>query len=332
MSWSPEGTWGKIYHSFWTDPEIAQLTIGRRVLLAYYFTSPHGNLIGLYYAPFRITAHDTGLALPTVKHATLYELHPWVAYDLATSEILVRNGARALIGSMTNKDNRRKHTERVLGLVRSEALRRMFLTLYEDWGLKVPVNKEERNPSKGPWKGLRNPSQGVREGSGVDVDVDVDVDAEVEKDLSVATQPGLTPRSNNNPDGPTDGELMGLVRTFLYRPNGKAPLGYNDARDITVIRRLRKAGHSGFEIADAIEGLRLLCDRGELGRKHPGEKLTMRALYNTRHGVRPLLAQAQEAVHQTLKRAWTTAVPAAKPEHIGASVARILDAQKPVGQ
>ena len=120
---------------------------------------------------------------------------------------------------------------------------------------------------------------------------------------------------------------MGLVRQHLYVPDGKAPLGYNDARDFTIIRRLRN--HlSGFEIADAIEGVRLLCDRGELGRKKPGEKLTMRALYNTGHGVRPLIAQAQEALHQSLKRAPVASTVGHGPERVGDAVQRILDAHK----
>ena len=53
---------------------------------------------------------------------------------------------------------------------------------------------------------------------------------------------------------------------------------------------------------DAIEGVRLMCDAGELGRKKAGEKLTMRALYNTGHGVRPLLYQAQERVYKQQQR------------------------------
>ena len=108
---------------------------------------------------------------------------------------------------------------------------------------------------------------------------------------SVASQPAAP----NGKHDLTDGQLMGLVREHLYRPDGKAPRGYHDGRDVKIIRALRKQRLSGHQIADAIEGLRVMCDAGELGKKQPGEKLTMRALYNTGHGVRPLLYQAQEA-------------------------------------
>lgn len=147
---------------------------------------------------------------------------------------------------------------------------------------------------------------------------------EVEKS-SAATQPGDA-RSNGTGDL-TDGQLMGLVRTHLYVPNGKAPPGYSDGRDVKIIRGLRKQRLTGYQIADAIEGVRLLCDRGELGRKKPGEKLTMRCLYNTGHGVRPLLFQAQEAVYEASKarerRTFPTEKPKA-PEHLGAILDRLV--------
>jgi hypothetical protein len=147
-----------------------------------------------------------------------------------------------------------------------------------------------------------------------------------QRQSSVASQPGDA-RSNGTGDL-TDGELMGLVRQHLYVPNGQAPNGYSVARDVTIIRALRKQRLSGYQIADAIEGVRLMCEAGELGKKHPGEKLTMRALYNTRHGVRPLLFQAQEAAYQSQKRVRAAHVPddrqAKPPEHISTAIDRLV--------
>lgn len=138
---------------------------------------------------------------------------------------------------------------------------------------------------------------------------------------SVASQPG-----QYAPDDMTDGQLMGLVRLHLYVPDGRAPKGYRDGRDVTIIRALRRAGLSGLQIADAIEGVRLLCDRGELGRKRPREKLTMRALYHTGHGVRPLLYQAQEALHRAAaaRPPAPRVAPPAAPAHIGDVVRDLL--------
>jgi len=91
---------------------------------------------------------------------------------------------------------------------------------------------------------------------------------------------------------------MGLVRTHLYVPDGKPPAGENGARDVSVIRALRSRRLTGYDIAAAIEGLALLRERGDLDWLRPGTKCTMRALYNTRTGVRPVLLRAQETYHK----------------------------------
>lgn len=329
MTWVAERPYTRLYRAFFTDPQITRLTIGQKLLLVYYFGAPQGNMIGLYHAPFEITATQTGLMVPTVKNWTLYQLTHWVTYDLGTREILVHNGARANVGPLPWKDLRRKAIERLLVSTHSARLRALFLDLYADWGLEMPIDKGKGRSSEGPSKALQRTSEGPPSAVAVAV-----AGAGTERH-SVASQPGHAPRSNTNPDGPTDGELMGLVRTFLYRPNGKAPAGYNDGRDMTVIRALREQGFSGFDIADAIEGVRLLCNRGELGRKKPGEKLTMRALYNTGHGVRPLFAQAQEAAIKAATHRQPSTSTTRGGEHVADSVARVLDAldaHKPAGQ
>jgi len=115
---------------------------------------------------------------------------------------------------------------------------------------------------------------------------------------------GAAPRVDNDravttsPADLTDGQLMGLVRTHLYVPDGKPPEGENGGRCVTVIQALRKMGQRGYDIAAAIEGLALLRERGELDWLPQGMKCTMRALYNTRTGVRPVMMLAQETYHK----------------------------------
>lgn len=71
---------------------------------------------------------------------------------------------------------------------------------------------------------------------------------------------------------------------------------------MTVIQALRKMGQRGYDIAAAIEGLALLRERGELDWLPPGTKCTMRALYKTRTGVRPVMMLAQETYHKSAAR------------------------------
>jgi len=106
----------------------------------------------------------------------------------------------------------------------------------------------------------------------------------------------------NTPDDLSDGQLMGLVRTHLYVPDGKPPAGENGARCVSVIQALRKVRQSGYDIAAAIEGLALLRERGELNWLPAGTKCTMRALFNTRTGVRPVMMLAQETYHKHASR------------------------------
>ena len=130
------------------------------------------------------------------------------------------------------------------------------------------------------------------------------------KGSEVKTRPsanalGATPRVENArvvhtpPEDLTDGQLMGLVRKHLYVPDGKAPAGEDGGRCVTVIQALRRMHQSGYDIAAAIEGLALLRERGELDWLAPGTKCTMRALYNTRTGVRPVNVLAQETYHKS---------------------------------
>jgi hypothetical protein len=114
------------------------------------------------------------------------------------------------------------------------------------------------------------------------------------------TETSIAGQSTGDGSDHTDAHLMGLVRKWLYHPDGKPPVGYNEARDVTCIGWLRSLGHTGNEIAQAIEGLgRIIRDSGRvvgdeyvdwLKPSMEGEpiKATMRALINSRKGVTPL--------------------------------------------
>lgn len=126
-------------------------------------------------------------------------------------------------------------------------------------------------------------------------ETEAETDPEVVK-ISTATQSvNRAGRSADRRQDVTDGQLMQAVRRFLYIPDGQPPTGYDDGRCMQVIRALRKQRYSGPDILTAIEGLAILRDRGDLDWLPPGAKSTMRALYNTRSGVRPVFMLAQEA-------------------------------------
>lgn len=94
-------------------------------------------------------------------------------------------------------------------------------------------------------------------------------------------------------------ELMPLVRQFLWIPDGTPPADWDDRREGSVLKALLER-QPLREIKIAIEGLALLRDApgmwaDAVSWMHPGEKLTCRALYNTRSGVTQTFALAHRA-------------------------------------
>lgn len=105
-----------------------------------------------------------------------------------------------------------------------------------------------------------------------------------------------------NCSAPAAPELMDLVRQYFYAPDGTCPTDWSEVRERSVLSALM-AKYSTGDIADAIEGAAILRDYpGQYGERidwlEKGVKLTLRALYNTRSGVRPLFGQAVEACHR----------------------------------
>ncbi len=122
------------------------------------------------------------------------------------------------------------------------------------------------------------------------------------RDRSALPPPSSAPASDW-----TNSRLMGLVRDHLYTPDRKAPAGYDDGRDMGIIQDLQQyAKYSRGRIANAIQGLALLRDQGQLrnaqGEVVPrGTKLTMRYLYHTELGVRDLFGLAEDTFLATLQ-------------------------------
>ena len=110
-------------------------------------------------------------------------------------------------------------------------------------------------------------------------------------------------RPIDNPMGP----IMAAVRLYLYAPDGKPPADWSDSRDASIAKHLLARGESARDIVDAIEGIRIAVDRGELADWTPpakrGDKLTLRILYHTKSGVLPTWTVALNALGTAWKGA-----------------------------
>lgn len=149
------GDYGRIRHTFWTDPDIKRaLTPEQKTLLLYYFTSPHRTLIGLYYCPMEYAASETGIPVERVREWTLGALARFVTYDEQTEEIFVHRAGRHQVGEqLSAKDNQRKAVEKALTEAHSQTLVRRFLELYAHWPLTFETAPAPEPPSKGVERG-----------------------------------------------------------------------------------------------------------------------------------------------------------------------------------
>lgn len=144
-------SYARVARTFWTDPDIKRrLTPEQKELLLYYFTSPHGNMIGLYYLPLEYASSETGLDLADVRSWTAGELADFVSYDEETEEVLVHRAAVHQIGpELKAGDNRAKAIDRILVDAHSPRLVQRFHDLYAHWPITnpLPCGKE---PTEGP--------------------------------------------------------------------------------------------------------------------------------------------------------------------------------------
>lgn len=129
------GDYGRIRHTFWSDPEIKRaLTAEQKALLLYYFTNPHCNMIGLYYCPLEYAASEVGLSLSDVQAWVYGPLARFLTYDPSTEEVLVHRMARHQIDrELKESDKRVGRVRRDLAGARSGALVQRFAALYPDW-------------------------------------------------------------------------------------------------------------------------------------------------------------------------------------------------------
>lgn len=82
----------KIESKFWQDKRIQKLSIEARYLMLYLLTSPHRNIIGIYYLPVSYACSDLGLNDQQFGKL-LKELidNDFVSYDEESNMVLVKN-------------------------------------------------------------------------------------------------------------------------------------------------------------------------------------------------------------------------------------------------
>lgn len=155
--------YGKISPQFWTGTtgrKIRALGANAQVVALYLMTCPASSMIGLYYLPLPMLAHETGIPLEGACKAlrSLSEVG-FAEYDEANEIVLVHAMARHQIGERVVKADKR-HT----GVTR-EAQKLTYSSLFAKWYARyqepynLPTMASTASPSEAPSEPLRSQEQ-----------------------------------------------------------------------------------------------------------------------------------------------------------------------------
>lgn len=155
----PQQSYCRIAPTFWTDPDVKRrLDREEKLAALYFFTSPHGNMAGLYYVPLQYAAAETGFSVEQLEGMLKGALSPFVTYDFETEEILVHRAAKHQVGEQLKlKDKRTAGIVRILADTHSPRLVARFLELYAAWVPLLYPEGDTPPPPEGASKGLASP-------------------------------------------------------------------------------------------------------------------------------------------------------------------------------
>lgn len=126
--------YGKVAPQFWTGTTGKALKAAgpEAVIVAMYLmTSPHANMIGVYYLPTLYLAHETGLGEGALKGLQRCIEAGFCTYDKASEYVFVHSMAKFQIAeSLKREDKRCKGVENELARVPSALLRKAFSDIY----------------------------------------------------------------------------------------------------------------------------------------------------------------------------------------------------------
>lgn len=151
--------YGKVSPQFWTGATGKALKAAGPdavVVALYLMTSPHANMIGLYYMPILYIAHETGLGMEGATKGLASAIEAgFCSYDDASEYVFVHTMARFQIGDQLDvKDKRCKGIGNELAKCPKGALQSHFRAIYSE-----AFNLQDTSPSEAPPKPLRSQEQ-----------------------------------------------------------------------------------------------------------------------------------------------------------------------------
>ena len=158
--------YGKVAPQFWTGATGKELRAhGHEAVIVglYLMTSPHANMIGLYYLPVLYIAHETGLGLEGARKGLQRACEAgFCTYDDTSEYVFVHAMARFQIApSLKPADNRCKGVVSDLEKCPNPLFRRAFFDLYGE-AFHIPESVVGGSPLEAPSK----PRAGTGTGAG----------------------------------------------------------------------------------------------------------------------------------------------------------------------
>lgn len=138
-----------------------------QVAALYLMTSPHANMIGVYYCPLDYIGKETGLGLEGAsKSLRSLQEGGFCSFSEQSEEVFVHRMAAFQIGAQLDpKDNRCKGVARELEKVVSAELRQAFRAIYSV-AFNLPVDAPKKVAKASPSKAPSKPGSGSGSGSG----------------------------------------------------------------------------------------------------------------------------------------------------------------------
>ncbi len=102
--------YGKVTSKFWIGTTGRELrgNMEAQIVAAYLITSPHSNMIGLYYLPAMFLAHETGLSIEGAWKGLRRAIEAgFCSYDEASEVVWVHEMARFQIGDALKAEDKR---------------------------------------------------------------------------------------------------------------------------------------------------------------------------------------------------------------------------------
>lgn len=158
--------YGVVSPKFWIGGTGKALrgNVEAQIVALYLMTSPHANMVGVFYCPLDTIAKESGLSIEGASKGlqSLIEAD-FVHFDADTEEVFVLRMAAYQVGEhLEPKDNRCKGVVRELDRVMSDGLRSDFRAIYSvAFHLPECVDKKPpaASPTQAPSKPLRSQKQ-----------------------------------------------------------------------------------------------------------------------------------------------------------------------------